>query len=55
MRYQRGQLNIDQGDVLGPILREVSTATPLSKHLDTLRADVYSRPEYTNGTYRLDW
>ncbi|MES2177799.1 MAG: hypothetical protein V4550_08015 [Gemmatimonadota bacterium] len=24
-------------------------------HLDALRADVYSRPEYRNGTYRLDW
>jgi len=48
VQYQKNNLNIDKNDVLTKILQEVSKAKPLS-----LRADVYSRPDYTGE--RLDW
>lgn len=55
IQFQNNKLNIGKDDVLTKILREVSTSKPLSKYLDNLRADVYSRPEYMNGKYELDW
>lgn len=55
LQFQKGKLNIEKDDVLAKILKEVSRAKPLSKYLDSLRADVYSRPDYVNGKYELDW
>lgn len=54
-QFENNKLNIGKDDVLTKILREVSRADPLSKYLDGLRADVYSRPDYMNGKYKLDW
>jgi hypothetical protein len=55
LQFQNNKLNIGKSDVLTRILREVSRAKPLDKYLDGLRADVYSRPDYMNGKYELDW
>lgn len=55
IQFQNNKLNIGKNDVLTKILREVSRAKPLDKYLDSLRADVYSRPDYINGKYELDW
>jgi hypothetical protein len=46
LQFQNNKLNIGKNDVLTKILREVSRAKPLDKYLDSLRADVYSRPDY---------
>lgn len=54
-QFQNNKLNIGKNDVLAKILREASEAKPLGKYLDGLRADVYSRPDYVNGKYELDW
>ena len=54
-QLQKGKENIKNGDVLAKILKEVSKTTPLSKYLDELRADVYSRPENMDVGYKLDW
>ena len=54
-QFQNNKLNIGKNDVLAKILREVSAAKPLSKYLDTLRADVISRPDYMSGKHELDW
>ena len=54
-QFQNNKLNIGKYDVLAKILREVSKAKSLDKYLDTLRADVYSRPDYVNGKHELDW
>jgi len=51
IQFQNNKLNIGENDVLTKILREVSRAKPLSKYLDTLRSDVYSREYYTNGKF----
>ena len=55
VQFQRNKLNIGKNDILSKILREVSRVEPLDKYLDTLRADVYSRPDYINGKHELDW
>jgi len=55
MQLQEGKDVIEQNDILTKILREVSTAKPLGKYLDNLRADVVSRPYYMNKNYQLDW
>ena len=55
IQFQKGKLNIEKDDVLAKILKEVSRAKPLCKHLDGLRADVYSRPDYMSGKYTLNW
>ena len=55
IQFQNNKLNIGKNDVLTKILREVSRAKPLDKYLDSLRADVNSRPDYMNGKYELDW
>lgn len=55
LQFQKGKINIGKEDVLTKILQQVSTAKPLKNHLDGLRADVYSRPDYMNGKYKLDW
>lgn len=55
IQFEKGSMNVGEGDGLSESLKLVSRAKPLSKHLDRLRADVYSRPQYMNGTYRLDW
>lgn len=54
-QLQNNKLNIGKDDVLTKILREVSKAKPLGKYLDSLRAEVYSRKDYLNGKYELDW
>jgi hypothetical protein len=54
-QFEKNKLNIGKDDVLTKILREVSRAKPLGKYLDSLRADVYERPDYMNGKYELDW
>lgn len=54
-QFKERKLNIGEKDLLSKILKEVSRAKPLSDYLDGLRADVYSRPEYINKKYRLDW
>lgn len=54
-QFQNNKLNIGKDDVLVKILREVSKAEPLGKYLDSLRAEVYERPDYLNGKYKLDW
>jgi hypothetical protein len=55
IQFQINKLNIGKDDVLTKILRRVSRAKPFDKYLDTLRADVYSRPDYMNGKHKLDW
>ena len=55
MQLQEGKDVIEQNDILTKILLEVSTAKPLGKYLDNLRADVVSRPYYMNKNYQLDW
>jgi len=55
MQFQNNKLNIGKDDVLIKILREVSTDKVLDKYLDGLRADVYSRSDYLNGKYKMDW
>jgi hypothetical protein len=56
IQFQFNKINIGENDVLAKILREVSRVDPLlDKYLDTLRADVYSRPDYVNGKHELDW
>ena len=54
-QFENDKLNIGKNDVLAKILRKVSRAKSLDKYLDTLRADIYSRPDYMNGKYELDW
>ncbi len=48
-QFEKNKLNISENDVLVKILREVSRAKPLSRYLDRLRSDVYSREYYSNG------
>jgi hypothetical protein len=56
LQFRNNKLNINRNDVLTEILRNISKAEPLKKHLNELRADVYSRIEYTSGKYDgLDW
>ena len=55
IQFQNNKLNIGKNDVLTKILREVSRAKPLSKYLDGLRTEVYTRKDYLNGKYELDW
>jgi hypothetical protein len=52
---QMGRNTIEQNDALTKILQEISKAKPLSKYLDSLRADVVSRPYYMKKNYNLDW
>lgn len=54
-QYENNKLNIDQNDILAKILQRVSQAESLNVYLDKLRADVYSRPDYMSGKYKLDW
>jgi hypothetical protein len=54
-KFQNNKLNIEKNDVLAKILREVSRAKSLDKYLDGLRAEVYTRKDYMNGKYELDW
>ena len=56
IQFKKNKLNINKDDVLTKILKQVSKTEPLNKHLDELRADVYSRIEYTSGQYDgLGW
>jgi hypothetical protein len=55
IQFQKNQLNISKNDVLTKILQKISRSKPFDKYLDGLRADVYSRPDYMNGKYKLDW
>lgn len=55
IQFQNDKLNIGKNDVLAKILRVISRGKPFNKYLDGLRADVYSRPDYMNGKYELDW
>ena len=55
IQFQNNKLNIGEDDVLTKILRGVSTNKVFDKYLDGLRADVYSRSDYLNGKYKMDW
>ena len=55
IQFQNNKLNIGKDDVLTKILRGVSTNKVFDKYLNGLRADVYSRSDYLNGKYKMDW
>jgi len=55
LQFRNNKLNIGKNDVLAKILRVIARGKPFNKYLDGLRADVYSRPDYMNGKYELDW
>jgi len=54
-QVQKGLENINKGDTLGKILKEISKTPPLKNHLNNLRVDIVSRPENLKSGYRLDW
>lgn len=55
LQYKNNKLNIHKDDVLAKILKQICGSKPFKNHLDDLRADVYSRPDYMNGKYGVGW
>ncbi len=55
LKLQQRKLDMGVEHTLHKILKEVSKVTPLKNYLKEFKADVITRPSYTENPYTIEW